>query len=187
MQSGWNQVHSQYGLTGKGQTVAVIDSGIAFDHVALGRGYGPGYKVVGGWDFAENDARPYDDAPGGFHGTHVSGIIGANDGSNFGVAPDVDLVALRVFTDAGKGEMAWTESALKWVHENRNSFANPITTVNLSLGSAWNSNTVPSWGKHLRMNLLNCKGTALSLWLRQVTHSNNTKRRAYLTQPQAHT
>ncbi len=145
-QSGWNQVHSQYGLTGKGQTVAVIDSGIAFDHVALGKGYGPGYKVVGGWDFAEKDARPYDDAPGGFHGTHVSGIIGANDGTHLGVAPDVDLVALRVFTDAGKGDMGWTESALKWVHENRNSFANPITTVNLSLGSAWNSNTVPSWG-----------------------------------------
>lgn len=145
-QSGWNQVHSQFGLTGKGQTVAVIDSGIAFDHVALGKGYGPGYKVVGGWDFAENDARPYDDAPGGFHGTHVSGIIGANNGTHLGVAPDVDLVALRVFTDAGKGDMAWTESALRWVHEHRNSFANPITTVNLSLGSAWNSNTVPSWG-----------------------------------------
>ena len=44
-QTGWNQVHSQFGLTGKGQTVAVIDSGIAFDHVALGKGYGPGYKV----------------------------------------------------------------------------------------------------------------------------------------------
>jgi len=145
-QTGWSQVHSQFGLTGKGQTVAVIDSGIAFDHVALGKGYGPGYKVVGGWDFAENDARPYDDAPAGFHGTHVSGIIGANGGSQLGVAPDVDLVALRVFTDAGKGEMAWTESALRWVHENRNSFANPITTVNLSLGSAWNSSKVPSWG-----------------------------------------
>ena len=145
-QTGWNQVHSQFGLTGKGQTVAVIDSGIAFDHVALGKGYGPGYKVVGGWDFAENDARPYDDAPAGFHGTHVAGIIGANDGVHFGVAPNVDLVSLRVFTDAGKGELAWTESALKWVHENRNNFANPITTVNLSLGSAWNSSTVPSWG-----------------------------------------
>ncbi len=145
-QTGWNQVHSQFGLTGKGQTVAVIDSGIAFDHVALGKGFGPGYKVVGGWDFAENDARPYDDAPAGFHGTHVSGIIGANDGVHLGVAPDVDLVALRVFTDTGKGELAWTESALKWVHENRNSFANPITTVNLSLGSTWNSSTVPSWG-----------------------------------------
>ena len=145
-QTGWNQVHSQYGLTGSGQTVAVIDSGIAFDHVALGKGYGPGYKVVGGWDFAENDARPYDDAPAGFHGTHVAGIIGANNGVHLGVAPNVDLVALRVFTDSGKGELAWTESALKWVHENRHSFANPITTVNLSLGSAWNSSTVPSWG-----------------------------------------
>ena len=145
-QTGWNQVHSQFGLTGKGQTVAVIDSGIGFDHVALGRGYGPGYKVVGGWDFAENDARPYDDAPAGFHGTHVAGIIGANDGVHLGVAPNVDLVALRVFTDAGKGNLAWAESALKWVHENRNTFANPITTVNLSLGSTWNSSSVPSWG-----------------------------------------
>ena len=144
-QTGWNQVHSQFGLTGRGQTVAVIDSGIAFDHVALGRGFGPGFRVVGGWDFAENDARPYDDAPAGFHGTHVSGIIGANDGVHFGVAPNVDLVALRVFNDVGKGELAWAESALKWVHENRNSFANPITTVNLSLGSAWNSSSIPAW------------------------------------------
>jgi subtilisin family serine protease len=144
-QSGWNQVHSQYGLSGKGQTVAVIDSGIAFDHVALGKGYGPGYKVVGGWDFAENDAKPYDDAPAGFHGTHVAGIIGANDGVHFGVAPDVDLVALRVFNDSGKGELSWAESALQWVHTNRSAFANPITTVNLSLGAAWNSSTVPTW------------------------------------------
>ena len=144
-QTGWDQVQSQFGLTGKGQTVAVIDSGIAFDHVALGKGYGPGYKVVGGWDFAENDARPYDDAPAGFHGTHVAGIIGANDGVHLGVVPNVDLVALRVFTDAGKGNLAWAESALKWVHENRTTFANPITTVNLSLGSTWNSSSVPSW------------------------------------------
>jgi hypothetical protein len=145
-QTGWNQVHSQFGITGKGQTVAVIDSGIAFDHVALGKGFGPGYKVVGGWDFAENDARPYDDAPAGFHGTHVAGIIGANDGVHFGVAPNVDLVALRVFNDSGKGELAWAENALKWVHTHRNSFANPITTVNLSLGAAWNSSQVPTWG-----------------------------------------
>jgi hypothetical protein len=145
-QTGWNQVHAQYGLSGKGQTVAVIDSGIAFDHVALGKGFGPGYKVVGGWDFAENDPRPYDDAPAGFHGTHVAGIIAANDGVHFGVAPNVDLVALRVFNDTGKGELDWAENALKWVHENRETFANPITTVNLSLGATWNSSTFPTWG-----------------------------------------
>ena len=145
-QTGWNQVHTQYGLSGKGQTVAVIDSGIAYDHVALGGGYGAGYRVVGGWDFAENDANPYDDAPAGFHGTHVSGIIGANDGTHLGVASDVDLVSLRVFNDQGKGELSWAESALQWVHQHRFDFANPITTVNLSLGSSVNSTDVPSWG-----------------------------------------
>ncbi len=144
-QSGASLAYSEYGLTGAGQTVAIIDSGIAYDHYALGRGYGEGYRVVGGWDFAENDSNPYDDGPGGFHGTHVAGIIGANDGVNLGVATGVDFVALRVFDDYGKGEMEWTEAALRWVHENRTTFANPITTVNLSLGASWNSATPPSW------------------------------------------
>ncbi|MCA9192211.1 MAG: S8 family serine peptidase [Planctomycetales bacterium] len=143
--TGWDVMQQRFGLTGKGQTVAVIDSGIAFDHVALGQGFGPAYRVVGGWDFAENDARPYDDAPAGFHGTHVAGIIGSSDSLHSGVAPDVDLVALRVFDDAGSGSMSWVEDALSWVHNHRDSFENPITTVNLSLGSKWNADNVPSW------------------------------------------
>ncbi|MCA9132888.1 MAG: S8 family serine peptidase, partial [Planctomycetales bacterium] len=144
--SGWSTVQQQFGLTGKGQTVAVIDSGIAWDHVALGQGYGPGYRVVGGWDFTEeNDAQPYDDGPLGFHGTHVSGIIGSSDAVHTGVAPDVDLVALRVFNDIGQGQLSWVERALQWVHDNRNRFENPITTVNLSLGTSWNSNELPAW------------------------------------------
>src|SRR5690606_33514857 len=35
--------------------------------------------------------------------------------------------------------------ALRWVHENRNAFENPITTVNLSLGAKWNAETLPNW------------------------------------------
>jgi Subtilase family len=145
-QSGWTDVQRLFGLRGENQTVAVIDSGVAWDHVALGKGFGPGYRVVGGWDFAENDAMPYDDAPAGYHGTHVSGIIAADDPTRSGVAPGVDLVALRVFDDNGKGQLSWTESALRWVHQNRNAFESPITTVNLSLGSTWNSDSVPGWG-----------------------------------------
>lgn len=135
-----------YGFTGDGQTVVVIDSGIAYDHVSLGGGYGNGYQVVGGWDFAENDADPYDDGPGGFHGTHVAGIIGANDSRYSGLASGVDLVALRVFDDQSNGYFRWVEQALAWVHQRRSSFANPITTVNLSLGSEWNSASLPNWG-----------------------------------------
>ncbi len=143
--TGLNTVRANYGFTGAGQTVAVIDSGIAWDHFALGGGLGAGYRVVGGWDFTENDANPYDDGPSGFHGTHVSGIIGADGGVNSGVAPDVDLVGLRVFSDTGAGYFSWVENALRWVHTNRNSFENPITAVNLSLGTNWNASTVPNW------------------------------------------
>ncbi len=144
-QTGWTNVQSQFGLTGQGQTVAIIDSGIAYNHLALGGGYGSSHRVVGGWDFAENDANPFDDAPAGYHGTHVAGIVGANQGNQQGVAPNVDFVALRTFTDTGQGQMAWVESALRWVYDNRNTFENPITTVNLSLGASWNSSAVPSW------------------------------------------
>jgi subtilisin family serine protease len=146
-QTGWNNVVSTYGLTGRGQTIAVIDSGIAYDHVALGGGFGTSFRVVGGWDFtAENDANPYDDGPSGSHGTHVAGIIGSSDATQRGVAPGVDLVALRVFDDNGNGYFSWVENALKWVVANRNSFANPITAVNLSVGvSTWNDVTPPIW------------------------------------------
>ena len=145
-QTGVSYVRDTYGLTGAGQTVVVIDSGIAYDHVALGGGFGADYRVVGGWDFTEeNDADPYDDGPAGFHGTHVAGIIGSDDSRHVGVAPGVDLIALRVFNDQGDGYFDWVESALEWVHDNRNSFEHPITTVNLSLGADWNSNSVPSW------------------------------------------
>ncbi|WP_153559041.1 S8 family peptidase [Roseimaritima sediminicola] len=129
------EIRQQYGLDGAGQSIAVIDSGIAWDHVALGGGFGPGYRVVGGWDFAENDADPYDDAPAGFHGSHVSGLL-AGDGPGFsGIAPGADLLALRVFDDSGRGSLDAIESALEWVHENRDAYEHPITTVNLSLGA----------------------------------------------------
>ncbi|MEM8732618.1 MAG: S8 family serine peptidase [Planctomycetota bacterium] len=144
--TGHDIVSEQFGLTGAGQTVAVIDSGITWDHVALGQGYGPGYRVVGGWDFAENDDQPYDDGPAGFHGTHVSGIIGSDYESQSGVAPDVDFVSLRVFNDIGEGQLDWVESALQWVHDNQDSFENPITTVNVSVGTLWNGDEVPEWG-----------------------------------------
>jgi len=127
-------------LDGTGQTVAIIDTGIAYDHVSLGGGYGPGYRVLGGWDFAENDADPYDDAPGGYHGTHVAGIAAGGetvtaDGTFRGIAPGSDLVALRVFDDFGNGNLQWIESALQWVHDNQDAHSSPITTVNLSLGT----------------------------------------------------
>jgi hypothetical protein len=75
----------------------------------------------------------------------VAGIIGSSDANYTGAATGVDLVALRVFNDQGNSSFAMIEQALRWVHANRNAFKNPITTVNLSIGSNWNSSTIPSW------------------------------------------
>ncbi|MGI9518665.1 MAG: S8 family peptidase, partial [Pirellulaceae bacterium] len=143
--TGADYVFSDYGFDGSGQTIAVIDSGIAWDHYALGGGFGQDYRVVGGWDFAEGDANPYDDGPAGFHGTHVAGIVGSDNAANPGVAAGVDLVGLRVFDDNGTGNLEWVEQALQWVHDHKNDFANPITAVNLSLGVEWNSSYLPGW------------------------------------------
>ena len=131
---GLDQVRDLYGLDGSGQTIVIIDSGIAYDHNDLGGGFGQGYKVVGGYDFAENDNNPYDDASAGGHGTHIAGIIGSNSTLYPGVAPGVDIVVLRIFDDNGNANFDWLNQALQWVHANQNAFENPITTVNLSVG-----------------------------------------------------
>ena len=126
-------------LDGSDQTIAVIDTGIAWNHIALGGGFGPGYRVVGGWDFAENDALPYDDGPAGYHGTHVAGLLAGQSKDLTGIAPGADLVALRVFDDNGAGKLQWIESALQWVHDHQDDFESPITTVNLSVGALLNA------------------------------------------------
>jgi minor extracellular serine protease Vpr len=106
------------GFTGKGIKVAVLDSGIDYTHAALGGsgdtadyfnndpniiepGTFPTAKVVGGYDFVGSvwpfgpempDPDPLDDGPEAGHGTHVAHIIGGMGG----VAPDVDLYAVKV-------------------------------------------------------------------------------------------
>ncbi|MEM6314594.1 MAG: hypothetical protein AAF743_10925, partial [Planctomycetota bacterium] len=46
--------------TGAGQAVAVIDTGIDYNHPALGGGFGDGFKVVAGYDFLDDDNDPLD-------------------------------------------------------------------------------------------------------------------------------
>src|SRR3712207_522669 len=78
-------------ITGAGQTIAIIDSGVDYNHPSLGGGLGSSYKVVGGYDFVSNDADPMSDTNA--HGTGAAGIAAA-DGFVYkglryqGIAPD---------------------------------------------------------------------------------------------------
>ena len=90
-------------VTGQGIRVAVIDTGIDYTHTAFGGctavNSGGACRVVGGYDFVNDDADPMDD---NLHGTHVAGIIGANDINIKGVAPDVTLYAYKVCNALGQ-------------------------------------------------------------------------------------
>jgi len=61
-------------VTGVGMVVAVIDTGVDYMHPDLGGGIGPSHKVVGGYDFVNEDTDPMDD--NGQHGPIEQAIIG---------------------------------------------------------------------------------------------------------------
>ncbi|RPI29008.1 MAG: hypothetical protein EHM61_03110 [Acidobacteria bacterium] len=84
-------------LTGKGTTIAIIDSGIDYTHPALGGCFGPGCKVKGGFDFASNDPDPMEEDEYG-HGTRVAGIAAANGEWLKGVAPEASLLVYKLFS-----------------------------------------------------------------------------------------
>ncbi|MCB0310589.1 MAG: S8 family serine peptidase, partial [Bdellovibrionales bacterium] len=124
-----NEARSAFGYTGSGYTVAIVDTGIDYNHPGLGGGFGAGKRVIAGFDFANNDSDPMDDHG---HGTHVAGIVGSSSSSLKGVAPDCNFVALKVLKSDGTGEGTATENALKWIITNRTKYN--IVTVNMSLG-----------------------------------------------------
>ncbi len=129
---GSREVHLA-GNTGQGVKVAVIDTGIDYTHddpdddpYVVDPEFLGNY-VVGGFDFYNNDNDPMDDNG---HGTHVAGIIAAEHNSYLvtGVAPGVELYALKILSAAGEGEYSGLIAALGWAVQN------DMDVVNMSLG-----------------------------------------------------
>lgn len=117
--------------TGRNVTIAIIDTGIDYNHSDLGGCIGPACKVRGGYDFANSDSDPMDDNG---HGTHCAGIAAAN-GAIKGVAPDARLLAARVCNDGGCRDSD-AMAAIDWA------VANGADVISLSLGT----NKQPSKG-----------------------------------------
>jgi aqualysin 1 len=106
--------------TGKGVTAYIIDTGITPSHADFsGRA-----KV--GMD-AMNDGQNGVDCHG--HGTHVAGTIG---GEIYGVAKDVNLVAVRVLDCFGSGTVSSVVAGIDWV--TRNHEGRKPAVANMSLG-----------------------------------------------------
>ncbi|WP_229907663.1 S8 family serine peptidase [Amycolatopsis oliviviridis] len=111
------------GWTGKGTTVAVIDTGIDEKHPDLAG------KTISSADFSgEGDVV---DRHG--HGTHCASIIagtGAASGGRYkGVAPDANLMVAKVFDASGEGDTAQVMAAIDWA------VAQGAKILSLSLGA----------------------------------------------------
>ncbi len=109
----WHQ-----GITGKGITVAVIDSGIDSTHPDLDDNLGTNDPKVVGWiDYINGKKSPYDDYG---HGTHVAGIISGTgaSGVHTGVAPGTKLIVAKAFDQSGSGYQSDVILAFEWAVNN---------------------------------------------------------------------
>ena len=123
-----------YNVDGTGMTVAVIDTGVDYNNPALGGGFGPGHKVVAGYDFADGASNPLPTSSQ--HGTAIAGLIGSDDPNDLGVAPGVNIVALRVTDGSNTASLNSIAEALQWVINNHQQYN--ITAVNMSLADGGN-------------------------------------------------
>jgi len=130
---------SKAGITGKGVVIAVVDTGVDCNHAML-KG-----ACVGWIDFVNDKPVPYDDNG---HGTHVAGIaagrpVKANiDGKIVyisGVAPEADILSVKVLGKDGGGTMTQILQGLDYVVEWHKKHPDEPLVVSMSLGSPFGS------------------------------------------------
>ena len=128
----------QYGWTGSGVTVAVIDSGIMDSHPDLQTSKGAS-RVVYAQSFVPNAGNDYFDRYG--HGTHVAAILGGDASQStgaaytrsfWGTAPNVSFVNLKVLDQNGVGTDSAVIAAIQQAIALKNKYK--IKVINLSLG-----------------------------------------------------
>jgi subtilisin len=136
------------GFTGAGIGVAVVDTGLDFNHADLSANISS--SSFNG--FAA--ARGQDDQG---HGTHVGGIIAAlnNTIDVVGVAPAAKLYAVKVLDSTGSGPDSTVIAGLDWVAKNAALVTPNIRVVNMSLGRAASSDDSAMHAAIQKLNGLN--------------------------------
>lgn len=111
-------------IKGNNIVVGIIDTGVDYTHSELGGGSFPNSKVIGGYDFADNDGDPMDEEG---HGTHVAGIVA---GSKSGIAPEAKIRAYKIFR---KSETTTSTSLI--VKGIDQAVKDKVNVINISIGT----------------------------------------------------
>ena len=117
------EIFRDQGIYGEGIKIAVIDTGVDFNHPDL-LGWGPEGKVVGGYNFINEDELPLDTNG---HGTQVAGVIAA-DGQIKGIAPKAKILAYKV---SEEGEGVSSDLIIKAIDK---AIEDGADVINISLG-----------------------------------------------------
>ena len=117
------QVRSAWGLSpGGASVVAVLDTGVQFDHPDLAG------RLLTGHDFVNNDTNASDDNG---HGTWVSGIIAANPNEAYGMAGiswNDRILPVKIMGREGTGDTSDLTSGIIWAANHG------ATVINMSVG-----------------------------------------------------
>lgn len=119
---------SSVGLTGEGRTIGIVDTGIDLFHPDLGGSSEGAGRIIGGWNFADDNADIYD-CDG--HGTASAGVAAGSQG----VAPGASIVALKVFGARDGCSGAWASdvlAAVDWALEHRGELRIDVLNVSLA-------------------------------------------------------
>lgn len=114
-----NIIHRQ-GFTGKDITVAILDSGLS-QHQDINKN-----RIIDFHDFIKGSNQMYDDYS---HGTHVGGIIAS---SQIGIAPECNLIPLKILDANGQGCTDIFIDGIKWILSYSHLYH--IRIVNISVG-----------------------------------------------------
>ena len=157
---------SSYG--GEGVSVAICDTGIDYNHAALGNGGFPNSKVIGGYDTGDNDNDPMDMQG---HGTACAGISAGSLGNQGdyigGVAWGAKLYALKI--SQGSGGSAYLSDmieAWEWcVTHQYDDPQNPILIINTSFGAGRYSTYCDSYSFAMTTAAANAKAAGMTLFV----------------------
>jgi subtilisin family serine protease len=137
-----NAVEARELYDGSGMAIAIVDTGVDYNHPMLGDGGFPNEKVIGGYDTGDGDPDPAPDGniPGIAHGTAVAGIaagdLGEVEDYIGGVAYGAKIYALKA-SEANSTEFYLDDllAAWDWCITHRNDDPeNPIRVMNNSWG-----------------------------------------------------
>lgn len=134
----WARQVGGVNVTGSGFSACVVDTGVDYTHPAFGGcsfsdvGNGTCAKIIGGYDFVNNDSNFMDDNG---HGTHVAGIVGGNGGGIVGVAPGARFVVVKSFNSGGSATPSDVVAGIEYCINNADNFSVKVISMSFGCGA----------------------------------------------------